>query len=404
MSNNPVSIVLVGVGGYGNTYVNALLDAKDKTLFRIAGVVDPFATGCRRLEELKALGIPFFDDLGAFYAENSAELAVISSPISLHAPQTCKALENGSNVLCEKPLGATIQEATAMREARDRAKRFVAIGYQWSFNEAILALKRDILAGRFGAPKRLRTLVLWPRSEAYYKRNSWAAALKDARGNWVLDSPVNNATAHYLHNMFYVLGPAINRSAVPRYVTAELYRANRIENYDTGACRVLTEDGVEILFYSCHAVSDSRGPEFVYEFENGVVTYSALEKTIQAAFASGETVEYGDPQRNVPQKLWDSVGAVRGKNDIMCGVETASSQTLCMNGMQESASGITEFPASLVSIEGEGDTKLTVVEGLADTLAHCYETGCLPAETDAPWATAGRVLDLRGYSSFPSFS
>jgi len=34
----------------------------------------------------------------------------------------------------------------------------------------------------------------------------------------VLDSPVNNATAHYLHNMFYVLGHATDASAMPACV------------------------------------------------------------------------------------------------------------------------------------------------------------------------------------------
>ena len=399
--NQPVRVVLVAVGGYGNTYANAMLDGAAAHDCQIVGVVDPFAEGCRRLDELKALGIPFYDDLDAFYAENEADLAAIASPIHLHTPQTCTALRNGSSVLCEKPLGATYQEAAEIIETRDRAGKFAATGYQWSFNEAILALKGDILAGRLGAPKRLRTLVLWPRNAQYYGRNSWAGMQKDPQGNWILDSPVNNATAHYLHNMLFVLGNAVDRSAQPLAVTAELYRANAITNYDTGVARVTRADGTEVLFYASHAVEHQRGPEFIYEFENATVRYGAGSKTIVAEFADGTTKDYGDPQGNIPNKLWDSVAAVRGQGTISCGPEAASMQTLVMNGMQESVPEITQFPAEQVTQVGEEGRTVAVASGLEEALIEGYESGQLPSELGYSWAKAGDTVDLSSYTRFP---
>jgi predicted dehydrogenase len=402
--STPVRIVLVAVGGYGNTYVNALLDKGKEYGCQIVGVVDPFAEGCRRLDELKALGVPFYNDLGDFYAEHKADLAVISSPIHLHTPQTCTALANGSSVLCEKPLGATYQEAAEVIAARDAAGGFVATGYQWSFNESILALKADILAGRLGAPKRLRTLVLWPRNEQYYGRNSWAGMQKDPQGNWILDSPVNNATAHYLHNMLYVLGPAVDRTVQPLSVTAELYRANPITNYDTGIARVAVEGGTEILFYASHAIANNRGPEFIYEFENATVRYGNGSKTIVAEFADGTTKDYGDPQANIPKKLWDSVAAVRGADSISCGPEAACVHTLVMNGIQESMPEIVEFPSDMVSRVGEEGKTTAVAAGLEEALIEAYEAGKLPSELGCAWAKAGATIDLTSYTSFPSNS
>jgi predicted dehydrogenase len=400
--SNPIRIVLVAVGGYGNTYVNALLDKGAEHGCQIVGVVDPFAEGCRRLDELKALGVPFYNDLADFYAEHQADLAVISSPIHLHTPQTCTALENGSSVLCEKPLGATYQEAATVIATRDRTGGFVATGYQWSFNEAILALKQDILDGRLGAPRQLRTLVLWPRNKDYYGRNNWAGMQKDARGNWILDSPVNNATAHYLHNMLYMLGPAINRTVQPLTVTAEIYRANPITNYDTGVARVEVEGGAEILFYASHAIEHNRGPEFVYEFEKGTVRYGAGLKTIVAEFADGTTKDYGDPQANVPKKLWDSVAAVRGADTISCPPEAACIHTLVMNGMQESMPDIVAFAENQITRVGEDGRMVNVANGLEEGLIEAYESGKLPAEIGCPWAVAGKPIDLTTYTSFPS--
>jgi hypothetical protein len=68
------------------------------------------------------------------------------------------------------------------------------------------------------------------KSDAYYQRSFWSGRIKDDNGNWILDSVASNATAHYIHNMFYVLGNEVDKSAVPVEVAAELYRANNIEN------------------------------------------------------------------------------------------------------------------------------------------------------------------------------
>src|SRR5437763_1310063 len=103
-----ISIALVGIGGYGNNFVTALLDAPKSRDFRFAGTIDPSPTSCRRLGDLKARKIPLYATLDAFYAADRADLVIISSPLQYHAAQTCLAMEQGSHVLCEKPLCVTI--------------------------------------------------------------------------------------------------------------------------------------------------------------------------------------------------------------------------------------------------------------------------------------------------------
>ena len=240
----PVTLVLVGIGGMGSVYLQTLLENRDRGLFKIQGTVDPFPEGCPQLDELQTLRIPLYPDLENFFDRHEAELTIVSSPIQYHSPQTRLALQNASDVLCEKPLAATIQEARTIIEARDRAEKWVAVGYQWSFSPAIQALKKDILGGLFGKSKRLKCLYLWPRDEAYYRRNDWAGKQKDRAGRWILDSPANNAMAHDLHNMLYVMGATPETSAGPARVEAELYRAHDIQNFDTAAARCLTDTGV----------------------------------------------------------------------------------------------------------------------------------------------------------------
>ena len=396
----PVSVLLVGIGGYGETYVEAMLKEGEGHGCRLAGVVDPAAERAAHIDAIRALGVPIHADLESFYGSYRADLVVLSTPIHCHVPQIVMALEHGSHVLCEKPVAARIQDVRGAIAARQRAARTVAIGYQWCYSSAVERLKADIMAGRFGAPRWLTMLASWPRSEAYYRRNGWAGAERLEDGTWVLDSPANNAVAHYIHHMFYLLGDRIDRSATPARVTAELYRTNRIGNYDTAMARCHTDGGVEILFYVTHVAREKVGPRITCAFEQATVDYDPDHGGIRATTADGRTIDYGDPQDTpCAAKLWHTVDVVRGEAAVICGLEAASAQTLVINGMQSSVPSIVELPGRPVSVAA--DDRLFVVEGLPETLETCRAARALPSEQAVPWAQGGREIDLLGYDHFP---
>jgi predicted dehydrogenase len=394
---DPVKIVLVGIGGYGVKYVRDLFKGGSKYPYTFVGAVDPFPENSPVLKELTEKHIPIYPTLEQFYASSHADLAIISSPIQFHSLQTCLALSHGSNVLCEKPLCPQVEDAFKMIEARDQANKFVAIGYQWSYSEGMQALKRDINSGLFGKPQRLKTMVLWPRSDKYYARG-WAGKKSDSSGNMILDSVANNATAHYIHNMFYVLGRETDESARPSRVTAELYRANPIENYDTAAMRTYTEDGVELLYFGSHAVNNKVGALFSYEFEKADISYNDDDKEgkMIARFHTGETKEYENPNLHGENKLWRAIAAVHGEGPVVCGLETALSHTICINAMQESMSDITEFPAEIVrrGLPLWNHEDGSYVEGLVDHMKLCFEKAILPAESGIAWARAGNEITV----------
>lgn len=398
---SPVSIVLVGIGGMGSVYLNALLKSRESGAFRIEGAVDPYPEKCPHLGELRTFNIPVFERLEEFYSEHRADLAIISSPIHFHCPQTCLALFHGSDVLCEKPVAATVQDARLMIKARDKEGGRVAIGYQWSFSTAIQDLKKDIRKGLFGRPRRLRCLYLWPRHEAYYRRNNWAGKQKDTEGRWILDSPAGNAMAHDLHNMFYILGEKTDSSALPVRVEAELYRAYEIENFDTAALRCFTDKGVEILFYASHATELDRGPVFSYEFEGGTVSMNGRDSEIRALFSNGEEKRYGNPDSEPLQKMWEAIESAVTKSSPVCGIEAAMSQTLCLDGAQDSVPEIVSFPRAMKSEQGEPGERKICVQGLAEAWTESYERSLLPSEMGVPWSKRGKAIDLTTYRGYP---
>ena len=402
MIKGPVSVVLCGIGGMGAVYLKAILDRWDDGTVRLAGTVDPVPERSPHLEALQDRGIAVYPDLESFFRGRKAELAVISSPIQFHAAQTRLALAQGSHVLCEKPAAATVQDIRDMIEARDRAGRRVAIGFQWSFSAAVQALKADIRAGRFGAPKSLKCLYGWPRDFAYYRRNDWAGKRRDAEGAWILDSPANNAMAHDLHNILYILGRDVDGCARPVEAEAELYRAYDIENFDTAAVRLRLEDGATVLFLATHAGAGDAGPVLRYVFERGEVASQGRGSDLRASFADGSAAVYGNPDATPLKKLWDCVAGVRTGAAPVCGPDAVLGQTLAVNGMQDAAQDIAPFPAELVRFEPSPTGGRRWVDGLDDILRRCFEEEKLPSEIGAPWSRPAGRIDLRDYRRFPS--
>jgi predicted dehydrogenase len=273
-----MSVLLVAIGGYGGLYANAMLDEGEKHNAKIVGVVDPSPQGYKRYDEIVEAGIPIYKTMEEFYRSNKADLAVISSPIHFHSSQACMALSKGSHVLCEKPISATPDEAIKMMEMQKATGLLAGVGYQWSFSEAIRALKKDIQQGILGKPVLLKSIVLWPRNKKYFSRG-WAGKIKDEQGNMILDSVANNATAHYLHNMFYVLGTrARTRQQFHHKVEAELYRANDIENFDTSCSKDYNKmrSGIAVLCNPCSKRKSQGSCVFRYEFENAVVYFDSV--------------------------------------------------------------------------------------------------------------------------------
>lgn len=386
-----VSIVLIGIGGYGNTYVKELLDEKYEA--HIAGVVDINPENSGDYERIVKKNIPIFSSIEDFYATSQADLAIISSPIQFHKDQSIYAMLHGSNVLCEKPICASFKDAQEMIAVRDKTGKFLAIGFDWSFHPSVQQLKQDIETGIFGKPKRLKSIALWPRNKDYYQRSGWAGKKYSDNDAPIFDSVANNATSHFLHHMFYILGPTKEESCKLKNVTAELYRANPIETFDTCAVRINTQDDVEVLFYATHAVKENMGPSSVFEFEKATITYTSGKSGIEAHFNDGSKKTYPDPQKSRLVKLQTCIDAVAKENkDILCGPEAASAHVLCIQGMHESVKEANLFPEELVRYEK--DTKLTYVDGLNSKLIECYDNWCLPSDVGTAWSKKGKTITL----------
>lgn len=393
------TVVLAGLGGYGGFYVEHLLKTPVDDNTRLVAVVEPHPNSerCKDLAFINDRRIPVVADMEMAFQQCIPDLVILSVPIQHHARLTISALSKGSNVLCEKPLCATMEQARDMLQHEQMSPGFVTVGYQWSFAPAIHALKADIQAGKLGRPLRIRTLAADPRDTSYYVRNNWAGAIRTSDGSIVNDSPANNAMAHYLHNMFFLLGDSCNTSAMPAQVTAELYRVNDITNFDTCAIRSITDGGVEVLFYSSHAIPEAMGIVMRLECEEGVVEYNGIQRGgLVAQMADGTVRKYGEPHVDFGAKIRNCIQSIRDGYTPMCGIAAASAQTACIAGAQQSMSQIRDIPDSARRVSGQGEQRLYWGEGIAEALQNSFDAAVLPSElaSSPQWASGGKTVDL----------
>lgn len=383
------AVVLIGMNGYGEHYLDALLKREDITF---AGIVEIHPEKSSLLEQVKQRRIPVFSAMDAFYQEHQADLAIIATPIHLHTEQALFALRHGSNVLCEKPIFADMRDQVKWEQAISESGKWAAIGFNWSFTAPILELKKDIQNGLYGKPKQLKTLVLWPRDEAYFSRSSWSGKLMAQDGRQIRDSVANNAAAHFIHNMLFVLGHKLQETVRVKRLEAELYRANDIETFDTCAIRLQTESECDLLFYGSHATGTEHGPQFLYTFEKGYIVYDCnLDRGIITAYREdGEEKIYGNPQANHLDKLDYCIAALRDGRDIPCTYETALGHAAVIEALHNGISTVQSFPGEAIKQTGN---LLTVID-LEQTMNACFMSGKLPYELQIPWSKPAKRADV----------
>lgn len=375
---NKIKIVCVGIGGYAQVYFKALFETKEPD-FEIVGAVDPFPEGAKYYNEIVERKIPIFSNMQDFYAVSQADLAIITTPIHFHTRQILTALENGSNVLCEKPLSGVSADAEVIEKRAKELGKFVMIGYQWSYAKAILDLKEDVLSGKLGAPVFLKTRILWPRDKAYFQRGSrWAGKLCAADGTVINDSVAANACAHYIHNMLFVCGERYF-AAEPKNVRADLVRVNDIENFDNATVSFELEGGAKCLFVAAHSTDKKSDPMFEYRFENATVSYDENVKDIVATFADGEVKHYGNPFAG-PSDGGKSRVAIDGCRNPdfkpVCSPYTAAAHTRCIEAIQT-------YPIREVKAEFVKDNGSKIwIEGFTEAMAKCYTDEVMLFDTD----------------------
>jgi len=129
-----VTLAVIGAGEHGKRHAHAFRQVPGAEL---VGIYDQLADRARALAS--ELGIKAFRSLEETLAAAKAVSIVI--PTTAHAAVAGVALASGVDVLVEKPITRTVEEADELIQAADRAGRILQVGHLERFNPGVVAAK-----------------------------------------------------------------------------------------------------------------------------------------------------------------------------------------------------------------------------------------------------------------------
>ena len=223
-----IRAAIIGTGGIARQHVRGLRAHSNRT--ELVAVVD--IDHARAAAFAAEHGVPsVFTDAARCLTEIKPDLVHICTPPGLHARLAVMAMEAGANVLCEKPLCASLAEVDLIQAAAKRANRFCASVFQFRHGSSVAHFRAAMAANTLGRPLVAVCHTLWYRNAAYYEV-PW-------RGKWSneLGGPTVGHGIHAMDQLLYLLGDWRQLRAIARTLDRP------IEVEDVSAALVDFENG-----------------------------------------------------------------------------------------------------------------------------------------------------------------
>lgn len=166
-----VGIVGAGIGA---EHFQAYLALADRFEVRYMCDLDD-ARAAQAVSGRKAVTIT--RNLDQILADPEIDLVDICLPPHLHLSACSAALQAGKDVICEKPLVASLAEADQLADMMQQTGRKVFPVFQYRYGAGAAKLQKLMAAGLAGTPLVGSLETHWYRDEAYYAvdwRGSWA--------------------------------------------------------------------------------------------------------------------------------------------------------------------------------------------------------------------------------------
>jgi inositol 2-dehydrogenase len=144
-----LNVGLIGAGRLGRVYARDLAARIPET--RLVAVADAAASVAQAVAEEFDVPRHYSDPL-ALIDDDTVEAVVIVTPTHVHREQVIAAAARKKATFCEKPPALSLGEVAEMKTAIERSGMFFQMGFMRRFDAGYAAAKKQIDAGRIGAP------------------------------------------------------------------------------------------------------------------------------------------------------------------------------------------------------------------------------------------------------------
>lgn len=141
-----VGVALIGVGNWGEKIAQSLSRVERVQLAEICDV----SAAARARAAVLAPGARVVCDLDDVLGRQEARAVIIATPPATHAGLALRALESGRDVLVEKPMALSLEEARTLERAARETGSLLMVGHILEYHPAIVELRRRIALGQLG--------------------------------------------------------------------------------------------------------------------------------------------------------------------------------------------------------------------------------------------------------------
>ncbi|MDO4740716.1 MAG: Gfo/Idh/MocA family oxidoreductase, partial [Eubacteriales bacterium] len=148
-TSKKVKIGIIGTGWIAESHIASYINCPDVEVVAAADLIPGKAEAF--MKRFGVEGVRFYPDHKALI-DNEPDLDGVSicTYNTQHAPCAIYALDHGLNVLLEKPMSVTTEEAIAIVEAEKRSGKILTIGFQPRGDENMKMIKKIVESGALG--------------------------------------------------------------------------------------------------------------------------------------------------------------------------------------------------------------------------------------------------------------
>ena len=204
------------------------------------------------------------------------QLISIATESGLHAEIALYCIDNGINVIIEKPMAMSLADADEIIKRSEEKHVKVSACHQNRFNIAVQQMRKALEEGRFGKLSHGSIHVRWNRNKDYYDQAKW-------RGTWAQDGgALMNQCIHGIDLLRWMMGNDID----------EVYGVTKQQFHKYLECEDI---GMAVVRFKNGAVGTLEGTTNVYP--------KNLEETLYL-FGENGTVKLGGKSTNAID-VWD---------------------------------------------------------------------------------------------------
>ena len=243
-----LNFVIIGCGRIANKIIDGIISNSEKAkLIAVCDILEDKMQQIknRYIEKSNVLDeVIEVSDYKKVLEKVKIDVAIISTESGYHEEIGLYFLENGVNIIIEKPIAMSIQGAQKLVDMAKEKNLKLAACHQNRFNYPIQLLKKAIKENRLGRIFNGMARILWTRDDNYYLQAPW-------RGTWTLDGgTLMNQCIHNIDLINWMMDDEID--------TVYAQTSNYIRNIEA-------EDyGVILIRYKSGKIATIEGSAIVY--------------------------------------------------------------------------------------------------------------------------------------------